>query len=194
MNSAVIDKREKILKAALNLFTERGFHNTPTSLIAKEAGVATGTLFHHFKNKEELINRLYLDLKKQKMNALIEAVDETASLQEKLKSMWINGVQWGIMHPKEFQFVMQYSNSPFISHLTKEQAMGEYQSTFCLFEQAISDGLIKPAYPEFVADYFEGIFNLAVSHFRKYPEKISEENLDLAFDMCWNGIARVLES
>ena len=63
MKKPIADKREAILKTALNLFTERGFHNTPTSLIAKEAGVATGTLFHYFKNKEILINELYLHIK-----------------------------------------------------------------------------------------------------------------------------------
>ena len=184
-----MDKRDKILAASLTLFTERGFHNTPTSLIAKEAGVATGTLFHHFKNKEELINSLYLDLKTNKMKALSEYINPSDTIEAKIKSAWINAVKWGIMHPKEFQFVMQFSNSPFITHLTREQAKGQYESIIGLFEQAIKDGIIKATYPEFVVDYFEGIFNLAVSHFRKYPDKISEENLDMTFDICWDGIA-----
>ena len=189
MKKSIIDKRDQILKASLNLFTERGFHNTPTSLIAKEAGVATGTLFHHFKNKEELINSLYLDLKMNKMKMLSEYINPADTIEVKIKSAWINGVKWGIMHPKEYQFVMQFSNSPFITNLTREQAMGQYESIIGLFEQAIKDGIIKATYPEFVVDYFEGIFNLAVSHFRKYPDKISEENLDMTFDICWDGIA-----
>ena len=39
------DKRQALLKAALSLFTKHGFDGTPTSKIAKEAGVATGFLF-----------------------------------------------------------------------------------------------------------------------------------------------------
>ena len=50
-----MNKREKIFSTALNLFVEHGFHGTPTSKIAKEAGVANGTLFHHFNTKEDLI-------------------------------------------------------------------------------------------------------------------------------------------
>ena len=46
------EKREAILDTALVLFTERGFFGTPTSMISKEAGVATGTLFFYFKTKE----------------------------------------------------------------------------------------------------------------------------------------------
>ena len=45
------DKREKVLNAALKLFTERGIDSTSTASIAKEAGVGTGTVFHHFENK-----------------------------------------------------------------------------------------------------------------------------------------------
>ena len=38
------DKRAAILEAATKIFSERGFWNTPTSLISKQAGVAEGTL------------------------------------------------------------------------------------------------------------------------------------------------------
>ncbi|MEZ4579078.1 MAG: helix-turn-helix domain-containing protein [Desulfobacterales bacterium] len=57
----IMSKKKKYLKPALLLFVENGIDKTPTSKIASEAGVATGTLFHHFKNKEDLVNSLYLD-------------------------------------------------------------------------------------------------------------------------------------
>ena len=60
-------KRKKIIEISLKLFVERGFHGTPTSLIAKEAGIANGTLFNYFKTKDILINEVYKEIKlKQK--------------------------------------------------------------------------------------------------------------------------------
>ena len=59
-----MDERTDNTHTAPTLFTELGFHGTPTSLIAQEAGVATGTLFHYFKMKEELIENLYLETEK----------------------------------------------------------------------------------------------------------------------------------
>jgi AcrR family transcriptional regulator len=56
----VNEKEQKILDTSLVLFVEKGFHGTSTAEIAKTAGVATGTLFHYFKTKEELIDRLYI--------------------------------------------------------------------------------------------------------------------------------------
>ena len=49
---AQISKRDQILLSALTLFNNQGFEKTPTSAISKHAGVATGTLFHHFKTKK----------------------------------------------------------------------------------------------------------------------------------------------
>jgi Transcriptional regulator len=49
------DKQWKILKAALKVFTEKGYSASTTSEIAREAGVAEGTIFRHFKNKKEIL-------------------------------------------------------------------------------------------------------------------------------------------
>ncbi len=48
---AKLKTREKILKAAEELFSKNGYDGVPTKLIAKEAGVTEMTLFNHFKNK-----------------------------------------------------------------------------------------------------------------------------------------------
>ena len=47
-------KKEAILRAATLLFSENGFNNTRMSEISKLTGAAEGTIFYHFKNKEEL--------------------------------------------------------------------------------------------------------------------------------------------
>jgi len=52
------EKQEKILDVALKLFAKQGYSSTPTSKIAKEAGVSEGLIFRHFKNKEGLLNAI----------------------------------------------------------------------------------------------------------------------------------------
>ena len=54
MKKQVTDTRTAIIKAALKLFTERGFHDTSTAQISRKAGVATGTLFNYFPTKKDL--------------------------------------------------------------------------------------------------------------------------------------------
>lgn len=183
------EKKEAILKVTLDLLVERGFHDTPTSLIAKQAGVATGTLFYYFKNKEELINALYLETKSQMIKALKQAFVDTGSIEDRIRQLWKEGVKWGIMNPKAYKFIQQFSNSPYITHLTRHEASSQFEYWAIIIKEIENSHELKQVYPEFFEDFIEGILNLCVDHFRKHPEKISEENIDLVFDICWNGIA-----
>jgi AcrR family transcriptional regulator len=49
------EKQLKIIEAAIDIFSEKGFAATSTSEIAKKAGVAEGTIFRHYKTKKELL-------------------------------------------------------------------------------------------------------------------------------------------
>ncbi|MCL6617889.1 MAG: TetR/AcrR family transcriptional regulator, partial [Anoxybacillus ayderensis] len=49
------EKQMKILQAAIDMFAEKGYAATSTSEIAKRAGVAEGTIFHHYKTKKDLL-------------------------------------------------------------------------------------------------------------------------------------------
>lgn len=51
-------RKELILEAALNLFAERGYVATPTSMIAKEAGVSQGLIFRYYINKVNLLEEV----------------------------------------------------------------------------------------------------------------------------------------
>jgi AcrR family transcriptional regulator len=72
-----VDRRQAILSAATKLFAEKGFACTPTSEIAKCAGVAEGTIFHHFKCKDEILLTLFKALVEQYVTKLRERVKES---------------------------------------------------------------------------------------------------------------------
>lgn len=63
------DKRRRILDAAVQVFAARGFYNARVSDIAKAAGVADGTIYLYFKNKDDLLISLFED----RMEGIIEA-------------------------------------------------------------------------------------------------------------------------
>ncbi|RDI41954.1 TetR/AcrR family transcriptional regulator [Falsibacillus pallidus] len=51
----VTEKQKKILEAAVEIFSEKGYAASSTSEIAKKAGVAEGTIFRHYKTKKDLL-------------------------------------------------------------------------------------------------------------------------------------------
>ena len=50
------ERREEILDAAEKLFTAKGFDNTSTGDILDAVGIARGTLYYHFKSKEDILD------------------------------------------------------------------------------------------------------------------------------------------
>jgi TetR/AcrR family fatty acid metabolism transcriptional regulator len=54
-----MDKKDCIKKAAAKLMAEKGYYNTKIQEIANEAGVANGTIYLYFKNKEDIINYIF---------------------------------------------------------------------------------------------------------------------------------------
>ncbi len=55
---SMTDKKENILKAALELFANEGYNAVSTNAIAKKAGVSEGLIFRHFENKNALLQAI----------------------------------------------------------------------------------------------------------------------------------------
>ena len=80
------DKRERILDAAERIFARRGFFSARVSEIAREAGIADGTIYLYFKSKDELLISLFEHRMERVVTALQAAVAGGATPQEKLVS------------------------------------------------------------------------------------------------------------
>ncbi len=65
------DKRQLILDTAIRVFAEKGYHGTRISDIARDAEIAYGLVYHYFKNKEEILDTIFLE----RWGEFIEAVD-----------------------------------------------------------------------------------------------------------------------
>lgn len=80
------DKHDKILTAAIKVFAKNGFHNSKISQIAQEAGVADGTIYLYFKNKDDILIRLF----EERLEAIIDRFNfELAGMEspeEKIRS------------------------------------------------------------------------------------------------------------
>jgi TetR/AcrR family fatty acid metabolism transcriptional regulator len=83
------DKRNKIINAALEIFTEQGFHNTRLDDIAKEANVAKGTLYLYFKSKEDLFVHCLLDGSEKDTENAQKIIQSNESFKKRLKKLVI---------------------------------------------------------------------------------------------------------
>lgn len=70
------ERREAIIRTALKVFSERGFHGTTTKALAKEAGVSEALIFRHFPSKDELYEAMQAECCRAKTTAASEGVME----------------------------------------------------------------------------------------------------------------------
>lgn len=78
------DKDERILEAAIKVFAEQGFHQATISQIAREAGVADGTIYLYFKNKDDIMVRFFDQRTKRAFSRFRVAVDRVDNARDKL--------------------------------------------------------------------------------------------------------------
>ncbi len=79
--------REEILKAALSLFAEKGFHGTTMQDIAEVSEFSVGTLYNFFRNKEEIYDSLILDVAEEFHQILNEILDGKGSETERIQEV-----------------------------------------------------------------------------------------------------------
>jgi TetR/AcrR family transcriptional regulator len=79
-------KRKEMLAAALELFSEKGYHNVSMAEIAQSAEFAIGTLYNFFKNKEDLYKALMLELADTFHEELTRAIEKPGDATEKLRN------------------------------------------------------------------------------------------------------------
>jgi TetR/AcrR family transcriptional regulator, fatty acid metabolism regulator protein len=80
------DKRRRILDAAVQVFSRNGFFNSKVAHVAREAGVADGTIYLYFKNKEDLLIQVFIDTMETALAKQEAALEGISDPVEKLQS------------------------------------------------------------------------------------------------------------
>ena len=80
-------KYHQILEAAVKVFARQGFHQSTVSQIAKEAGVADGTIYLYFKNKDDILVQFFSFRAKQVFESFREEVARAETSSDKLRNL-----------------------------------------------------------------------------------------------------------
>lgn len=125
---SAIDKRQKIMDAAVSVFAQKGFYNSTVADVAREADVADGTIYLYFKNKDDLLISIFehsmdifigtvrrelqkVEAPKQKLQLFItlhlELVQEHQNLAQVIQ----------IELRQSAKFIKEYANAKFFEYL-----------------------------------------------------------------------------
>jgi AcrR family transcriptional regulator len=144
MNDPIADKRQAILEATLRLVTTNGFHATPMSLIAKEAQVAAGTIYHYFTGKDDLVCALYAEVKARMGQALLQGQAGQGHIRDRFFQLWRNLYDFFVSHPQEFAFLEQCASAPFIPDDIKAANEHYYRPGVDFLAEGMAAGVLRP--------------------------------------------------
>ena len=190
MSDPMTDKRRQILDAALALCAEDGLQGAATARIARAAGVANGTLFHHFPSKELLIQQLYQDVK-LRLGAAISEADPALPLREQARHYWHQAMSWMQAHPHELKFVLGFFHSPLLARSLRSQILGETLRFLPrLLSQGQASGELMQAPDVLMLEVCQSQFLACASLFVDQPELGEDPHWQAsAFALFWSAIA-----
>jgi AcrR family transcriptional regulator len=185
------EKYEALLQAALRLFSRHGVSSTSTAAIAREAKVATGTLFHHFISKETLIDTLYLRLKAQLTIALKQDLDPSTDLALQFRQLWSNTLRWMVQHPMERQFFQQLDYRITISPKIRVQAAEDAAFLTVLLDQGLRSGVLKELPPAYLAALHTSLLDASAQFLLTLAQPLDDPALqEQLYQTYWDAIRR----
>lgn len=185
------NKKQLLLDAALTLFVDQGIYATSTASIAKAAGVANGTLFHHFSSKDVLVLELYKDIKRNFALQIIPFELDAAQLEQQTKLIWQQAIDWALANADQQKFCLLVTQYQPLSAQTKAQIFDE---EFGFLKQLILFGQqhqLIVNYPlELLLESAHGQF-LTSSQFFISNTKLAQDTqyTEAAFNLFWRSLA-----
>ena len=183
------DRRESILGAALSCFVERGFHGTAIPDIAREAGIASGTIYHYFDSKEALVNALYRMWKSSVAQRVFTAFPQAAPGREQFAVMWNEMVAFARAEPDAFAFLEMHNHSSYLD--AESLAIDRHLKDFGrgMIQRAQAEGLLKPLDASVLMELVFGAFvGMMRAHWEGRIE-LSDETVGAAEQACWDAVA-----
>jgi AcrR family transcriptional regulator len=182
------DKKEAIYRASVKLLHKNGFHSTPISMIAKEAKVAAGTIYLYYKNKQDLLHNLYLEIKKKYNAFLMEGVSDSMPVKDAFEKAWRNALRFELQHIEEYDVMEQFRNSPFIRSETVEEGLKIFQPFIDLVERAKREKIVRPLTIEVFFALFMTPGGEIVKAAMRNKGALSEETIAATFQGCWDAV------
>ncbi len=184
-------KRDKIIKATLELIAENGFQGTSMARICERASIGVGTIYQYFQDKGTLISEVKAEIKKQLFISLIEGYPTTGSIREQYLHLHQRLLRFCIAQPQQFLFLDQYTDtSRSFGLLKKIFYEGGVEETLFneLFQRGIESGLLKDFPMAFYfALTFAPIFDLARDHIHGLIQ-IEKNQIKKVGEACWRAI------
>lgn len=185
-----MDRKDAILKSVLKLVNREGFYHLNMKKIAEEAGVAAGTIYIHFKGKEDLINALYKMIVTDFNKQVLAGYEEGRDFKDNFFGMLGNALDYYLEDSDCFSFIEQYTYAPFIFKETQEENFIILQPIYKIMKEAKKQKVVKNLPDVMLVALIYGpvtmMMKLYLAHKTDLDRKATKQKL---LQSCWENIA-----
>ncbi len=140
------EKRERITAAAVEVFSQAGFNGADVAEIARRAGVAKGSIYNYFSNKEDLYVFVCRDGLDRSRQTVYGAIDPEWDIYRQIEHIFRQGKTFVLEHPDYLRLYINISSAgmeSFAEQLTMEVEKHTADHLKKLLHDGISQGLVR---------------------------------------------------
>lgn len=182
--------RQRLLRAALDLYTTIGFRATTTPAIAARAGVAEGTIYRHFSGKEHLLNEVYRGAQRWGAGLVREPEDEgQLPARERLRQIGLRLLDAAASDPSLTRMLLRSRDEQHLDERSRE-AMREFRGALQqVVEGGKSDGMIRSGPAELWTDVWLALVAFASERIGSKEWSPERPEIPMTLDAAWDAIA-----
>jgi AcrR family transcriptional regulator len=176
-----VDRAALVRRAMVDLVADRGIHGTSMSMVAEQAGVATGTAYVHYDSKEKLLIAAFVEVKDDLGRAALEGVPQRDEPKRMFAMVWRNIYQYLTKNPAVARFLLQVEASPLRGPAHDALGVNALTET----ATTLKEDLVE--LPE------ELLYELGLApavRIAASGEDLSQVELDTVVESCWRAIRR----
>lgn len=186
------DARQRIEDAALELFSQRGFHNVRLDEVAREARASLQTIYRYYGDKQALLNACITTWTDRLARRMADHLTGIETYRDRLRKVFWVVLDFFERYPKVADMILGTVYPGAMGH----DATDDQRSLTNLFLSVLAEGRDKGILNDEVSeiillDYFYGILARLVQMqaLRNNPEPLTSQ-VDILFEMLWRAIAR----
>lgn len=138
-------RRDQMIKGAMTLFKEKGFHRTTTREIAKESGFSIGTLYEYIRKKEDVLFLVCDDIYEEMGERLNFAMQMENPSLESLKEIMVT--YYKLMDEMQEEILVLYQEVKGLNRETRKYILQKEKDTVAMLEH-----VIKACFPDSLSD------------------------------------------
>jgi len=182
--------RQKLLRAALELFTGEGFLASTTPIIAERAGVAEGTIYRHFSSKEHLLNEVFRGTQRW-ATGVVKEVDADRSLKapERLARIARRFVETAERDPAGARMLLRQRDGKFLDAPSRDAAREFREAVQQVVAAGKADGMVRAGPAELWTSVWLVILAFIIERVSSREWTMDQPQVGQAIESAWSAIA-----